>query len=74
MFSTKMRTAGVEEEQKQTIQTLENEHLQLKETIKEQQARPAENLMKSPHLERVFLCFTTKNPDWAKHESQNTPE
>eukprot|EP00435_Cladocopium_sp_Y103_P046035 s660_g13.t1 len=35
------RLCSVEEEQKQTIQTLENEHLQLKETIKEQQARPA---------------------------------
>mgnify|MGYP002803531096 CR=1 FL=1 len=33
------RLCSVEEDQKQTIQTLENEHLQLKETIKELQAR-----------------------------------
>lgn len=40
----------MEEEQKQTIQTLENEHLQLKETIQEQQARPAEDLMKNNNI------------------------
>lgn len=37
----KLPNPGVEQEQKETIQTLENEHLQLKETIKELQARRA---------------------------------
>lgn len=46
---------GVEEEQKQTIQTLDGTILQLKETIQEQQARPED--LKSPHLGRNMVCF-----------------
>lgn len=52
------RLCSVEEEQKQTIQTLENEHLQLKETIKEQQAR-LDKLMAMPR--RNFLRASAEN-------------
>lgn len=45
------RLCSVEEEQKQTIQILENEHLQLKETIKELQAR-LDKLMSMPRRTR----------------------
>lgn len=43
---------GVEEDQKQTIQTLENEHLQLKETIKELQARQGRRDSDETKMER----------------------
>ena len=43
---------GVEEDQKQTIQTLENEHLQLKETIKELQARQQGLRWEGTNMER----------------------